>query len=103
MTDSNTNQRVTNAILQKDIENLGKRVAEWREEDREAQKKTTGRLRDVETHTTICATLWTEHKTTHQGIDDDIKDVEGDVKKWSLFGGGGGGLVAVLVSIFMDR
>ena len=99
----NTNQRVTNAILQKDIENLGKRVAEWREEDREAQKKVTGRLRAVETHTTICDTLWTAHKTTHQGIEDDIKDVKGDVKKWTLFGGGGGGFLAVLVSIFMDR
>jgi hypothetical protein len=103
MADSNTNQRVTNAILQKDIENLGKRFEDWQKEAREAQKKETGRLRAVETHTTICDTLWTEHKTTHQGIDDAIKDVKGDVKKWSLFGGGGGGLLAFLVGIFVDR
>ena len=99
----NTNQRVTNAILQKDIENLGKRVEEWRKEDREAQKKTTGRLRAVETHTITCATLWTEHKTTHQDIDEDIKDVEGDIKKWSSAGGFVGAIAAVIASQFLDR
>ena len=99
----NMNQRVTNAILQKDIENLGKRVEEWREEDREAQKKVTGRLRAVETHTITCATLWTEHKETHQGIDDDIDGVEGDIKKWSSAGGFVGAIAAVIASQFLDR
>ena len=106
----NANQRVTNAILQKDIdsladkiENLADNVEEWRKEDRKAREKTTGRLKAVETHTITCATLWTEHKETHQTIDTDIKDVEGDVKKWSTMGGVGGGFFAIIASIFLDR
>ena len=99
----NTNQRVTNAILQKDIENLAVRVEQWQVETRKAREKDSGRLKVVEAHVVRCATLWDKHEKTHQIIDSDIKDVEGDVKKWSLFGGGGGGFLAVLVSFFLDR
>ena len=99
----NTNQRVTNAILQKDIENLAVRVEQWQVETRKAREKDSGRLKVVETHVVRCATLWDKHEKTHQTIDSDIKDVEGDVKKWSLFGGGSGGFLAVLVSFFLDR
>ena len=99
----NTNQRVTNAVLKKDIENLGKRVGEMRDELRSDKERTTKRMAVVEAHVIKCATLWDKHEKTHQTIDSDIKDVEGDVKKWSLFGGGGGGFLAVLVSIFLDR
>ena len=99
----NTNQRVTNAILQKDIENLAVRVEQWQVETRKAREKDSGRLKVVEAHVIRCATLWDKHETTHRTIDADIKDVEGDVKKWSLFGGGGGGFLAVLVSLFLDR
>ncbi len=110
----NTNQRVTNAVLKKDIETLGNRVGEMRDELREDKKqrakemradkeRTTKRMAVVESHVIKCSTLWDEHKQTHQTIDEDIKDVEGDVKKWSLFGGGGGGFLAVLVSFFLDR
>ena len=105
-----TNQRVTNAILKKDIETLVDKiealtgnVETWRKEDRAERDKTSKRLNTVEGHVVRCATLWDEHKETHQTIDKDIKDVEGDVKKWSLFGGGGGGALAFIAALFMDR
>ena len=103
MAGNETNQRVTNAILQKDITNLAVRVEQWQKETKVVQQRDSGRLKVVEAHVIKCATLWEGHEKAHQTIDGDIKAVEGDVKKWSLFGGGGGGFLAILFGLFFDR
>ena len=103
MADSNTNQRVTNAILQKDIENLAVQVEQWQAETRRARDKDSGRLKVVETHVIRCATLWDKHEKTHQTIDKDIGAVEGDIKKWSSAGGFVGAIAAIITSQFLDR
>ena len=99
----NTNQRVTNAVLQKDIENLGKRVGELCDELRAEKARTTKRMAVVESHVIKCSTLWDKHDTEHARVDGEISDVKGDVKKWSSVSGVVGGIGAILASIFLDR
>ncbi len=110
MAEDNTNQRVTNAVLKKDIETLGKRVEEMRDELRAGKAGTTARLKLVESHVIKCSTLWDKHDTEHKRhdidhgrIDGEMSDIKQDVKKWSGVGGMVGGIGAILTSIFLDR
>ena len=99
----NTNQRVTNAVLQKDIENLGKRVGEMRDELRADKARTTKRMVVVESHVIKCSTLWEKHDTEHERVDGEISDVKGDVKKWATGGGVFAWIGAIITSQFLDR
>ena len=97
------NQRVTNAELRKDLQHLNEKLDEWRKEDREEREKLNGRLKIVEDRSIACATRWDEHKKVHVRINDDITTVEGDVKKWSSFGGAAGAVVSFVASMITQK
>ena len=98
-----TNQRVTNAVLKKDIESLSKRVGELGDELRADKERSTKRMAVVEGHVIKCSTLWEKHDTEHARVNGEIAIIKGDVKKWSSAGGFVGAIAAIIASQFMDR
>ena len=99
---SNSNSRVRNAELKKDIEHLTQRVDEATEESREWRKQADGRLRKIERCTAQGETRWESHYKEHGRLQSEQTEMRGDIKKASAVGGGVGAFFAIAWAFIKD-
>ena len=62
-----------------------------------------GRVRGTENAATKSETRWEEHKTAHEGLNSNISDLEGDVRKWGAGIGIGTISVASVIAFLTNK